>query len=270
MSDSLRQRILTAAVLIVVLLAVLFALPPTAMLVLLSAIVLCGAWECSALFGLRHAALRLGYVLLVAAAVALAWRLAGSRAGLEGLLGAAALWWLIALGWIVLAPRRASRPAVALAGLCALVPAWIALARLRLAGARGAEWVLFCLVLVWVADTGAYFAGRRFGRRRLAPSVSPGKTWEGVLGGLLACIPVAVAGGFWFSVPLGSFLVLCLATVAASIVGDLTESLLKRFAGVKDSGTLVPGHGGVMDRIDSLTAAAPVLLLGLTFLGVLP
>lgn len=269
MSDSLRQRILTAAVLIVVLLAVLFALPPPALLVLLSAVVLLGAWECAALFGLRRAAPRLAYVLLVGAAVAFAWRLAGSRAGLEGLLGAAALWWLIALGWIVLAPRRASRPVVALAGLCALVPAWIALARLRLAG-RGAEWVLFCLVLVWLADTGAYFAGRRFGRRRLAPSVSPGKTWEGVLGGLLACIPVAVAGSFWFSVPLGSFLVLCLATVVASIVGDLTESLLKRFAGVKDSGTLVPGHGGVMDRIDSLTAAAPVLLLGLTFLGVLP
>jgi phosphatidate cytidylyltransferase len=129
--------------------------------------------------------------------------------------------------------------------------------------------VLFCLLLVWMADIGAYFAGRRFGRRRLAPEVSPGKTWEGVLGGVAACIPVAVGGSFWVSVPLGGFLVLCLATVACSIVGDLTESLLKRFAGVKDSGTLFPGHGGVMDRIDSLTAAAPVLLLGLTVLGVL-
>ena len=156
-----------------------------------------------------------------------------------------------------------------LAGLCALVPAWLALARLRLGGPRGAEWVLFCLLLVWMADIGAYFAGRRFGRRRLAPEVSPGKTWEGVLGGVAACIPVAVGGSFWFSVPLGGFLVLCLAAVACSIVGDLTESLLKRFAGVKDSGTLFPGHGGVMDRIDSLTAAAPVLLLGLTVLGVL-
>jgi phosphatidate cytidylyltransferase len=130
--------------------------------------------------------------------------------------------------------------------------------------------VLFALALVWMADIGAYFCGRRFGRRRLAPSVSPGKTWEGALGGLLTSGIVAVAGGAWFQLPLQQFLVLCLAAVAFSIVGDLTESLLKRFAGMKDSGTLFPGHGGVMDRIDSVTGAAPVLLLGLTFLGVLP
>jgi phosphatidate cytidylyltransferase len=121
-----------------------------------------------------------------------------------------------------------------------------------------------------MADIGAYFCGRRFGRRRLAPSVSPGKTWEGALGGLAASGIVAVIGGAWFRLPLEQFLVLCLAAVAFSIVGDLTESLLKRFAGMKDSGTLFPGHGGVMDRIDSVTGAAPVLLLGLTFLGVLP
>jgi phosphatidate cytidylyltransferase len=103
---------------------------------------------------------------------------------------------------------------------------------------------------------------------RLAPSVSPGKTWEGVLGGAAGGALVAIAGSGWFAVPLYAFLPLCLAAVAFSIVGDLTESLLKRFAGIKDSGTLFPGHGGVMDRIDSVTGAAPVLLFGLTVLGV--
>jgi phosphatidate cytidylyltransferase len=148
------------------------------------------------------------------------------------------------------------------------VPAWVALNRLRLDFDRGAEWVLFALILVWVADIGAFFVGRRFGRTRLAPSVSPGKTWEGVVGGTIASALVAVGGSAWFNIPLLRFLPLCLAVVAFSIVGDLTESLLKRFAGMKDSGSLFPGHGGVMDRIDSVTGAAPILFFGLVALGV--
>ena len=155
-----------------------------------------------------------------------------------------------------------------LAGLLALLPAWVALMRLRLDLPRGAQWMLFVLVLVWFADIGAFFVGRRFGRVRLAPAVSPGKTWEGALGGAAVSALVAVAGSAWFGVPLAPFLPLCLAAVAFSIVGDLTESLLKRFAGMKDSGTLFPGHGGVMDRIDSVTGAAPVLFFGLLALGV--
>ena len=133
---------------------------------------------------------------------------------------------------------------------------------------RGAQWVLFALLLVWVADSGAFFFGRRYGRVRLAPDVSPGKTWEGVLGGVAVSALVAVGGSVWFGVPLPVFVPLCLAVVGFSIVGDLTESLLKRFAGLKDSGTLFPGHGGVMDRIDSVTGAAPVLFFGLALLGV--
>ena len=148
------------------------------------------------------------------------------------------------------------------------MPAWLALVRLRFDLPRGAEWMIFALLLVFAADIGAFFAGRRFGRLRLAPAVSPGKTWEGVLGGAAASALVGIAGSEWFGVPLYAFLPLCLAAVAFSVVGDLTESLLKRFAGVKDSGTLFPGHGGVMDRIDSVTGAAPVLLFGLTVLGV--
>jgi phosphatidate cytidylyltransferase len=130
--------------------------------------------------------------------------------------------------------------------------------------------VLFTLILVQMADIGAFFVGRRFGRHRLAPNVSPGKTWEGVIGGLIASSLVAILGSSRFGLPLVQFLPLCLAVVAFSIVGDLTESLLKRFAGLKDSGRLFPGHGGVMDRIDSITSAAPVLCFGLLLMGVGP
>jgi phosphatidate cytidylyltransferase len=124
------------------------------------------------------------------------------------------------------------------------------------------------LILCWVADIGAFFVGRKFGRVRLAPAVSPGKTWEGVLGGVAVSALIAFVGSNWFGIPWPMFVGLCLAAVAFSIVGDLTESLLKRFAGVKDSGKLFPGHGGVMDRIDSVTGAAPVLFFGLIAMGV--
>jgi phosphatidate cytidylyltransferase len=185
-------------------------------------------------------------------------------------LSVALAWWVVALAWVMFAPRRVSSWSAALAGVFALVPAWLALIRLRLDFLRGAEWVLFTLILVWVADIGAFFVGRRFGRTRLAPNVSPGKTWEGVMGGMIASAIVAVLGSHWFMVSVERFVPLCLAVVAFSIVGDLTESLLKRFAGVKDSGSLFPGHGGVMDRIDSVTAAAPILFFGLVTLGVHP
>lgn len=270
MTESLRKRVATAAILIALLLVVLFWLPALATLAVLTIVVLMGAWEWSAFLRWTDLGARAAFVALVAVLLPVAWRLTRTPGGLEALLLAALLWWLLALLWIVVAPRRVRPWSAGLAGLLSLVPAWLALSRLRLETRHGAQWVLFALVLVWMADIGAYFCGRRFGRRRLAPAVSPGKTWEGALGGLLASGVVALAGAAWFGLPLGPFLLLCLAAVAFSIVGDLTESLLKRFAGMKDSGTLFPGHGGVMDRIDSVTGAVPVLLLGLTFLGVLP
>jgi phosphatidate cytidylyltransferase len=212
--------------------------------------------------------LRVGYVAVVALLLPIVWYVTATPEGRNIVLAGAVVWWVGALGWIVFAPRYVNPWSAALAGLLALVPAWLALVRLRLDPPRGAEWVLFALLLVWVADIGAFFFGRRYGRVRLAPDVSPGKTWEGVVGGAAVSAIVAIAGGLWFNVPLYVFLPLCLAVVGFSVVGDLTESLLKRFAGIKDSGTLFPGHGGVMDRIDSVTGAAPVLFLGLTILGV--
>jgi phosphatidate cytidylyltransferase len=268
MADSIRKRVGTAAVLIAILVAVLFCPWPEATVVALIVVVLAGAWEWSAFLRASSTGLRIFYVAVVAALLPAVWYFTESHDGLKLVLQIAVLWWIVALGWVMFAPRLVSSWAAAVAGVLALVPAWIALMRLRLDFENGAEWVLFALILVQVADIGAFFVGRRFGRRRLAPNVSPGKTWEGVIGGVVASAVVAIIGSNRFDVPLAQFLPLCVAVVAFSIVGDLTESLLKRFAGLKDSGRLFPGHGGVMDRIDSVTGAAPVLFLGLLLMGV--
>ncbi|MGH8228413.1 MAG: phosphatidate cytidylyltransferase [Steroidobacteraceae bacterium] len=264
----LKTRIVTAAVLVALLLAVVLCLPPRATLVLFTAIVLAGAWEWSAFLRDPSATLRVLYVVAVAVLLRLAWWFMATPQGTAAVIGAAVLWWVVALLWVIFAPHRAARWSAALAGWLALVPAWAALMRLRLDVTRGAQWLLFVLLLVWVADIGAFFVGRRFGRMRLAPAVSPGKTWEGAVGGVAVSALVAVWGSHWFGVPARVFVPLCVVAVAFSIVGDLTESLLKRFAGMKDSGTLFPGHGGIMDRIDSVTGAVPVLFFGLIALGV--
>ena len=268
MNEALRKRIVTAAVLTAALLVVVLLLPKWVTAVVLTLLVLAGGWEWSGFLRLSGSLPRWAYVAFLALMMFLIWQATESSAGRNIVLAATVAWWLAALAWIVFAPQRVAPWSAALAGLLALVPAWVALLRLLYDLSRGPEWTLFTLFLVFAADIGAFFAGRRFGRLRLAPSVSPGKTWEGVLGGAAASVLVAVLGADWFGVPLRSFLPLCLAAVGFSIVGDLTESLLKRFAGVKDSGTLFPGHGGVMDRIDSVTSAAPVLLFGLVVLGV--
>jgi phosphatidate cytidylyltransferase len=270
MADSIMKRVVTAAVLIAALLIVVLLLPAKATIVALTLVVLAGAWEWSAFLKLSRLWQRLLYVAVVAVLLPLVWSYTERTDGLRVVLQVAVAWWVVALGWVMFAPRLVSAPAAAIAGVLALVPAWIALARLRGESQVGAEWVLFALILVQVADIGAFFVGRRFGRRRLAPSVSPGKTWEGVIGGFVASAIVAIVGSSRFGIPLLQFLPLCLAVVAFSIVGDLTESLLKRFAGLKDSGRLFPGHGGVMDRIDSITGAAPVLFFGLLLIGVTP
>ncbi len=127
--------------------------------------------------------------------------------------------------------------------------------------------LLFALLIVWVADSGAYFAGKALGRVKLAPAISPGKTWEGVIGGLVLVAALAIGVGLWRDLNIGVFVPFCLAIGAISVVGDLTVSMFKRTAGVKDSGSLFPGHGGVLDRIDSVAAAAPLFALGLTWLG---
>jgi phosphatidate cytidylyltransferase len=174
----------------------------------------------------------------------------------------AAFWILVAPLWLWRGVRADHARLLAAAGLAVLVPAGLAI--VALAPAQ----VLAVLCLTWVADTAAYFTGRRFGRHKLAPSISPGKTWEGAAGALLGVLAYAIicaallpslnaiTGGLW-SPYLGAAFLLCVA----SIVGDLFESAAKRQAAVKDSGTLLPGHGGILDRIDSATSTLPIAAL---------
>jgi phosphatidate cytidylyltransferase len=262
----LRQRIITALILAALVLAALFWLPARITSAIITLLVLAGAWEWAAFPGLKHPLARLGYVALIAACIAFVWSHGTDSPRADQLLSAALIWWLAALVWIAAMPGTVNRASAALAGILVLVPAWLALIRLH---AHAPFWLLFLLLLVVAADVGAYFAGRQFGRHKLAPKVSPGKTWEGVAGGLLAAAIMAAAGTAWFKVDAGAFVGVCAVVVLASIVGDLTESLFKRHAGLKDSGTLLPGHGGVLDRVDSVTAAAPIFLIGMERLGLL-
>lgn len=183
-------------------------------------------------------------------------------------------WWLLALGLVLAYPRAAAvwhRLSIqSVIGLLLLVPSWQAVVQIQDQGALGlaGAWALmFILLWVWAADTGAYFAGRAFGRHKLAPDVSPGKTIEGLLGGV--ALALTVVGLVTWLVPISgdrvAILAVAVMTVLASVLGDLFESMVKRQAGVKDSGTILPGHGGMLDRIDSVTAALPVALAGFSW-----
>jgi len=261
-------RVLTAVIFGGLLLALLLWAPAWVSAVLVVLVILDAAWEWTGLLRLTAPLTRLAYVLATGGCLALAWWATATPAALQLLLSLAALWWLIAAAWVTWAPHRHASPVGgALAGWITLVPAGVALLRLRLDWPQGLRWLLATLFLVWAADTGAYFAGRWLGRHKLAPQVSPGKTWEGAAGGLLLVAILAAWAAPLLTMPRLPFAALCLLVGCFSIVGDLIESLFKRHAGLKDSGRLLPGHGGMLDRIDSLLAAAPLLMLGASLLG---
>ena len=266
----IRDRVISGLVLGFGIVFVVLWLPALWSTVALSALLLAGAWEWSAFQGRTSLLARLAFVTLVVLCCALLWRMTGDPAGLRRVLWSALLFWSLALLWIVLLPRPVNRLLVWIAGIAALSLAWIALARMRMNWQLGEYWVLYALCIVWVADSGAYFAGRRWGRRKLAPAISPGKTWMGLVGGVVAAALLAIVATPWLARSTLALVLLTVIVALYSVVGDLTESLFKRYAGLKDSGTLIPGHGGVLDRFDSLLAAAPVLMLGASLLGRLP
>lgn len=267
MASGLRTRVSTALLLAVFVVGILVWLPAEAAVVAIVLFVLAGAWEWAALAGLQGTTARFAYVSAIGSGIAVAWWYTAADAALIRFLQGAAAWWLLALLWLFLAARKAGPRSAAIAGFAILVPAAIGLGRLVLVAPDGQELLLFLLVLVAAADVGAYFGGRRFGRHRLAPAVSPGKTWEGLVAGMTGAAVAAVAGIGLFEPPAGPWLILCMSVALLSVVGDLVESMFKRGAGLKDSGACLPGHGGVLDRLDSLSSAAPMFLLGAYAMG---
>jgi len=238
--------------------------------VLIACAIVGAGWEWAGFAGLSNDIERLCYAAMIGLAYAGAAMLVRDPRWLDVLLRLAALWWLAAFIWLATRAQSGGSLAATAVGFLVLVPAGIGLAHLVTLQPHGQLLLLYLLVLIAAADVGAYFGGRSFGRRKLAPHVSPGKTWEGFASGMLAAVFVAAIGAWLFAVPFWSWLALCELVALVSVVGDLTESMFKRQVGLKDSGSLLPGHGGLLDRIDSLTAAAPTFLLGLLSLGLVP
>ncbi len=257
------QRIASAVVIAAILLGAVFFLPTSGLVAVLSIVLAAAAWEWSAFVAGPRSALRWVFLAATLAMCAVVWFASASPGGLMACVVAGLVLWGLALLWLLLAPLSPSRGTVFVAGVAAISIAWICLTRISLYQPRGHLWVLYALLVVWVADSGAYFVGRSWGSSRLAPRISPGKTWAGLWGGLLAAALLAVVVAIAFGLPMVGMVALTLIVAGYSVIGDLTESLCKRFAGMKDSGTLIPGHGGVLDRFDSLLAAAPCLLFGL-------
>jgi phosphatidate cytidylyltransferase len=273
----LKQRIITACILLLILLVAVLGFSVTLFQIFVAAVLALAAWEWSRLSGIEQLSIR---VIYIGVFLVLLYLIRINKDSANLLISAGILWWLLALVMIKLYPHCTQAwhrtPLLLAMGLAVLLPSWLSLIYLRDSpGFRQYVFVFFAMVAA--ADTGAYFSGKRFGRHKLSPTVSPNKTWEGFAGGVLACCAV-----LWVSL---TFLDLTsvelnpvtfmMATAGAalmagySVVGDLFESMMKRLANMKDSGTLLPGHGGILDRIDSMTAALPLYTWALMAAGLI-
>ncbi len=269
----LKQRILTALVLIPLVIAAIFLLPTPYLAILFALLTIGGAIEWAKLSGMDECAAMAAYPILIIIAMGGCYWL--KTKGWEiYLLGGVSLFWLVMMPLLLVRRKPINKDSglnllFLLMGLILLPTSWLALTLLHAHIGMGAWMLLFVLILIWVADSGAYFTGKKFGKNKLAPIVSPGKTREGLYGALAFGFIWSL--GYYFYRPysgvnLGEFLTLCVLVVVISMVGDLFESLLKRKRDVKDSGHILPGHGGILDRVDSVIAAAPVFYTGLILL----
>jgi len=273
----LRQRVITALLLAPLAILLVLLLPTSVFACLLAVAFLAASWEWTRLAGMQSRIARgvaLGVVLIAFVAL---WSLRDVAWLWPALMVTGVAWWVLVCVWLrhfafAAAPTPENRNLKLLAGAFVVLPAWVAGLSIHGSPSHGHIWAFLAMLLVWAADTGAYFAGSYFGkgRRKLAPQISPGKTWVGVYGAFATSALVAAVAGWLLGVRdlrLLGLIVVTILTVASSIVGDLLESLMKRHAHVKDSGALFPGHGGLLDRLDSVFAALPLFALGKLLLG---
>ena len=259
----LKQRFITAVVAALLLFVILFALPQLLARGIIACLLIIGAWEWSGFLDAEKPGRYAFFIVAAGMIISMYFGLV-QVGNVKMIFQVALLWWVFAFVWTFFFPTPIPKAIAWLCGILVIVPAYVALDWLY----QISPWVLlFMLLIVWLADIGAYFAGKAFGRVKLAPDISPGKTWEGVIGGLVAVVALIVIESFWLNFPVSSIIPLALAVAVISVVGDLTVSMFKRTAGVKDSGTLFPGHGGFLDRADAIMAAAPVFSLGLIWFG---
>ncbi len=275
----LKERIVTAIIMVILISASIIFLPMLWLAALFAGFILVAAWEWAALAGFHSSINKFfltAFIALLMAAVieyAQLFEVVVLWARVQDILGLSGLWWAIALLWVKTYPASAiiwqSTAMRVLMGCLTLVPTWLALVYLRMQE-HGIILMFILMALVAAADIGAYFSGKAWGKSKLAPMVSPGKSWAGFWGGIACSGVFSTVIWLLFGREQYSLLVLlaiALATTLASVLGDLLESMVKRQQGVKDSGRILPGHGGMMDRMDSMTAAAPVFALCLMLAG---
>jgi phosphatidate cytidylyltransferase len=265
----LKYRILTAIVLIALVLVGIYYLPAAAFAGVAFLLVLLAAWEWAALLGWNKISLRISYVLLIAAVLMICLLFVPPAL----IIALAAIWWFAVLIYLFIVRYQAALPKIpnwliGIAGVITLVPCWNALVILE---SRNPNWLLFMLLLVWFTDIVAYFGGRRYGKHKLAPTISPNKTVEGMFAGIVGAFILAfvvqTAWGEPSAITHWDWLRIAFPAIIAAVVGDLFESLLKRSQNIKDSGNILPGHGGLLDRIDSVLAAAPIFACGILAAG---
>lgn len=284
MIEGLKLRIITAVILLLALIAVTTLLSPYYFAFLMAVVVLMASWEWAGLVGLDNRRSRIGYQSTIAVMLMGAFFLIGVKPGATTIdalrssmvLTLGLIWWLVACLMLQGYPQNTQqwndKSRIGLMGVLTLVPTWVGVVMLKYLAPQG-YLVIGLVIMVAAVDVGAYFAGNFFGKRKLAPQLSPNKSWEGVWGGLATCVAVGVLfiwalnnyvtvlAAWQVAVLLG----LCLIIAGFAVVGDLVESMLKRNSQVKDSGQLLPGHGGVLDRVDGLVAVTPAYVLTLLF-----
>jgi len=265
----LLPRVLTALILAPLFIWAIFAMPTDYFSYFLLLFVALGAWEFTRLIKIEQSLYR---ALVSAGIIGCAMVASAHAQNLQTVLMVSVAWWGLNLYWVVSYPNNVqswygSGIVRVMGGIMLLAPMWVALSSLH--ANYGSEYFLLLMLLIWGADSGAYFVGRAFGKRKLAPNVSPGKSIEGVIGGIALAIIIMLMFLQYQNAASDTYighLLLAVVISSVSVLGDLYESLFKRTSGIKDSGNILPGHGGILDRIDSLTAAAPFFLLGLSLI----